>query len=199
MRIALVALLVLCLVVLPACQMNERMSGTAMGAVGGGTIGALVGGWAGAAIGVVAGGVAGYVVGDYLADKRECGRCGVFGSAAPSSCDPCAPPPCGPGGQVQGIKEYAAPTPAAAPSAAKFAYERGRKADTATEARRHFEESARLDPRRPEAWNALGLNALYRGDRVEAERLWRVSLAQDSSYYAAQHNLARLGQAAPTR
>ena len=189
MRTVLVLLLVLSLLVLPACQMNERMSGTAMGAAGGLTIGAVAGGWAGAAIGLVAGGVAGYLVGDYLADKRECGRCGVFGSAAPA---PCAPAPCGPGGQVQGVKEYAATN--AAPSAAHRAYEQGRKARTAPEARRYFEESVRLEPRSPAAWNALGLNALHRGDRPEAERLWRISLSHDANYYAARHNLERLGR-----
>lgn len=204
MRTAVAVLLVLSLLVLPGCQMNERLSGTVMGAMGGAGLGAIAGGWGGAAIGLVAGGVSGYIVGDYLADRRECGRCGVFGKPA---CEPqCAPAPCSypaPTAQracpapvapgtcttpaVGGAKAYAPADPAA-----QAAYDRGRAALNATNARAWFEESIRLDPNRPEPYNALGLNYLYAGQTAEAERLFRKSLEQDPEYYAAKHNLARL-------
>jgi hypothetical protein len=175
MRTLLPCLLLVALLVLPGCQMNERLSGTLFGAVGGGVVGGLAGGVVGAAIGVGAGGVAGYLVGDYVADQRERGRPGVFSD------------PQGAQG-VMGVK-VAAPPPA---DDARSAYELGRKALTAPVARQHFERSIRLDPTRPEPYNALGLNALYRGDRAEAERLFRASLAQDPGYGPARHNLARL-------
>jgi len=207
MRTAVTVLLIAAILVLPGCQMNERLSGTVMGAMGGAGIGAVAGGWGGAAIGLLAGGVAGYLVGDYLADKRECGRCGVFSQP---KCQPsCAPAPCSyppPVAQpprvqqpvlqpcVQGHKEYPLSP------AAKAAYERGRAALTAPEARRHFEESIRLDPSRPEPYNALALNALHRGDAGEAQRLFEQSLEQDPGYYAAQYNLERLrAQRTPSR
>jgi hypothetical protein len=202
MRTALAIVLVLSLLVLPACQMNERLSGTVFGAMGGAGIGALAGGWGGAAIGLVAGGVAGYLVGDYLSDKRECGRCGVF--SQPSCEPPCAPSPCASPGPVataptmqpcaeqafvRGVKEYPLNP------AARSAYQRGRAALTAAEARGHFEESIRLDPRRPEPYNALGLNYLYAGDTLGAERLFRMALQQDPDYYAAKYNLERMQSA----
>jgi len=196
MRTAVLILLVLAVLVLPACQMNERLSGTVFGALGGAGVGALAGGWAGAGIGLVAGGVAGYLVGDYLSDKRECGRCGIFPASkcAPPSCPPpCAPAPCAytqPVAQctpaVAGVKEYRVNP------AARAAYQNGRAALTAPTARAHFERSIRLDPKRPEPYNALGLNYLYAGDRTGAEQLFRQALQQDPNYYAAQYNLKRL-------
>ena len=204
MRTAVAILLVLSMLVLPGCQMNERLSGTVFGAMGGAGIGALAGGWGGAAIGLVAGGVAGYLVGDYLSDKRECGRCGVFSQP---KCQPsCAPAPCaypqqmpcaeqqvfGPQGAVAGVKTYPVNP------AAREAYQRGRAALTAPEARRHYEESIRLDPNRPEPYNALALNHLYAGDKAGAERLFRTALEKDPSYYAAKFNLAKLQNGAAT-
>ena len=77
------------------------------------------------------------------------------------------------------------------PAGAKAAYDRGKAALTAPEARVHFEQSIRLDPTRPEAYNALALNALFRGDRSDAERLFRQSLEVDPSYAPAKYNLER--------
>lgn len=199
MRTAVLLLLILSILVLPACQMNERLSGTVFGALGGAGIGAIAGGWGGAAVGLVAGGVAGYLVGDYLSDKRECGRCGIFppSKCGPPACEPqCAPPytpaPCA----------YTPPVAQCAPAvrgveypinpAARAAYQQGRAALSASAARGHFEQSIRLDPKRPEPYNALGLNYLYAGDRVGAERLFRQSLQLDPDYYAAKYNLERL-------
>jgi hypothetical protein len=186
MRTAAVILLLVAVLVLPACQMNERMSGTLFGAVGGGVIGGAAGGAGGAVIGVLGGGVVGYLIGDYMADRRERGRTEVFETNAPAFS---ADRPVYAAGAVMGVKRYAAaPT---AGDAARAAYENGRKARTASEARRHFEESLRLDPTRPEPWNALGLNALHRGEPSQAEAHWLKAAALDPSYYPARHNLAR--------
>lgn len=175
MRTLIPCLLIVALAALPACQMNERLSGTVLGAVAGGAIGGATGGVGGAAIGLAAGGITGYLVGDYIADRRERGRAEVFGDAtttAPSA--------------VMGVKEYANDDDA------RLAYERGRRALTAPEARAHFEKSIRLDPTQPAPYNALGLNALHRGERAEALRLFRVALQKDPGYYPAQYNLDRL-------
>lgn len=205
MRTTVAIVLVLTLLVLPGCQMNERLSGTVMGAMGGAGLGAIAGGWGGAAIGLVAGGVSGYIVGDYLADKRESGRCGVFGKP---SCQPqCAPAPCSHPTPIptaaRNVPATTAPCASSTPApqgvpaypvdaAARAAYDRGRAALTATEARAHFEQSIRLDPKRPEPYNALALNYLYAGQTVEAERLFQKSLELDPDYYAAKYNLAKL-------
>ncbi len=212
MRAALLILLVLSLLVIPGCMMNERLSGTVMGGVGGGVIGAVAGGVGGAVIGLLAGGLAGYLVGDYVADQRERGRGSVFGNdccppqQAPACCPPTSqaqpyqpyeqPPGFAPQGAVAGIKERA-PAPAVVngrrtnPQAAKAAYDRGKAALTAPEARVHFEESIRLDPTRPEPYNALALNALYRGDHSDADRYFRKALAADPSYRPARYNYER--------
>jgi hypothetical protein len=188
-------LLALPLVVLPGCRMNERMTGTIGGAVGGGLLGAAVGASAGGVVLAMAGGaIVGYVVGDYLSDQRE--RCG------------CAPPPCGgcsvpspcevyPGSFTQTERTAAAPsapTPAASVSAAaaRDAYERGRTATTAEEATAAYKESIRLDPQRPEPWNALALHALVAGDRTTARAHLTTALALDPAYGPARHNLERL-------
>lgn len=221
MRAVFLIVLVLGLLVMPGCMMNERLSGTLFGGVGGGVIGAATGGVGGAVIGLLAGGLAGYLVGDYIADRRERGRGGVFSNGccpqpdpcAPAPCDPCAPqayrpqayqpqahapytqpPQYAPQGAVAGIKMRA---PAIVngqrtdPAGAKAAYDRGKAALTAPEARVHFEQSIRLDPTRPEAYNALALNALYRGDHSDAERLFRQSLQVDPTYGPARYNLER--------
>ncbi len=176
MRVALVPALAALLLLAPACQMNERMTGTAFGAGGGAVIGGVLGGAGGAVAGGVLGGIAGYIVGDYIADQRERGRPSVFGNA--------------PAGQVGGHREVA-PVPAPVPEA-QAAYERGRRAATAGEARRWYAEAARLDPRQPAPWNALGLNALLAGDREAAEAHFARALALDPDYYPARYNLARL-------
>jgi hypothetical protein len=200
------------LLVLPGCQMNERLSGTVGGAVGGGLIAAVVGASAGGVLITAAGGaLAGYLVGDYLADQRE--RCG---------CSPCQPPayqtpsyqsPC----QVpySGHPAYDAPyqtapsamlttiptvTPVAhattmpgTGAAAEAAYRRGRAARTAEEATAAYEESLRLDPSQPAPWNALGLHALLAGDRTTARTRFEKALAVDPAYLPARHNLDRMG------
>lgn len=220
MRAVLLIVLTLSLLAMPGCVMNERLSGTVIGGVGGGVIGAATGGVGGAVIGLLAGGLAGYLVGDYMADRRERGRGSVFGNDCcpqPDPCDPCAPqaypqsytpqsyppqahapytqpPQYAPQGAVAGIKERA---PAMVngrrtdPAGAKAAYDRGKAALTAPEARVHFEQSIHLDPTRPEAYNALALNALYRGDHSDAERLFKQSLSIDPSYGPARYNYER--------
>lgn len=190
MRAALPILLILVATALPGCQMNERLSGTLMGGVGGGVLGGAVGGVGGAAIGLLAGGVGGYLVGDYLSDQRERGRTQVFDSpstaqVAPGTYRGSAP------GQVAGVKVRAEN------ESARLAYARGRQALTATEARVFFEEAIRLDPTRPAPYNALALNALYRGDRAAAERHLQQALSADPTYYPAQYNLERLRRQAP--
>ena len=185
MRAALPILLLLCATALPGCQMNERLSGTLMGGVGGGAIGAAVGGVGGAAIGVLAGGIGGYLVGDYVADQRERGRSQVFDSPTTSQAGSYVSQGSAVG-QVAGVKVRVGS------EAARSAYERGRQALTAPEARVYFEESIRFDPSRPEPYNALALNALYRGDRSEAERNFQQALAVDPSYAPARYNLDRL-------
>ena len=186
MRAAALSLLVVAvLVLLPACQMNERMSGTLFGAVGGGVIGGAAGGAGGAAIGALGGGIVGYLIGDYMADRRERGRSEVFETRAPAFSAQAAPA----SATVMGVKRYAE-TPSG-DAAARAASGRGRSAPTATEARAHYEEALRLDPARPEPWNALGLNALYRGEDAAARACWERALALDPGYRPAQHNLAR--------
>ena len=92
MRAVLLIVLTLSLLVTPGCVMNERLSGTVIGGVGGGVIGAATAGVGGAVVGLLAGGLAGYLVGDYLADRRERGRGSVFGNDCCQQPDPCAPP-----------------------------------------------------------------------------------------------------------
>ncbi len=188
MRILLPCLLILSLAVLPACQMNERLSGTIMGGVGGGVIGGLAGGGVGAVIGTAAGAAAGYLVGDYIADRRERGRPSVFGN--PPGGTPYQRPSYQGGGEmaagVMGVKVNPRE------EAAREAYERGRKSLTSKAAREAYEQSIELDPSKPGPYNALGLNALYRGERTEAEKYFRLALEKDPNYYAAKHNLAKV-------
>ena len=191
-------LLALPLLALPGCRMNERMTGTIGGAVGGGLLGAAVGATAGGVVLALAGGaVVGYVVGDYLSDQRERGGCSV-----PSPCEvyPGSYTQTQPRAQNQpsasgpGASAPSAPTPAASATvaAARDAYERGRTATTAEEATAAYRESIRLDPQRPEPWNALALHALVAGDRAQARSHLTTSLALDPSYAPARHKLDRL-------
>jgi len=169
MRTATAVLLVLSLAVLPACQMNERLSGTLFGATGGAVIGGVTSGFAGVVIGGVLGGVAGYLIGDYMADRRERGRPSVFGSGSDTQL----------AGDVRVIE-------------ARDAYDRARAAETSVEARRWLEESLRLNPDRPEPYNALALNALYAGDRDQAEAYLLTALEKDPDYEMAKLNLKKL-------
>lgn len=171
MRAVAVSLLMLVLLAAPSCQMNERLSGTLMGGVGGAVVGGLASGVGGAVIGGVAGAVAGYLVGDYLADQRERGRGKVFGSAS----DP-----------------MSVAAESASTRAGRLAYENGRAARTAPEAKHWYEESLRLNPDRPEPLNMLALGALHGGDPVQARQYLTQALAIDPLYKPAQHNLLRL-------
>jgi hypothetical protein len=156
-------------VVLPACRMNERLSGTIMGGVGGAALGGLAtGSFGGVVVGAGIGALAGYLVGDYIADQRERG---VNSSNRWS----------GSATDVLVVN-----------GEARDAYERGRRAATAEEARAAYEESARLDPTRPEPYNALGVSMLASGDRDAARAWFRRSLDADPAYGPARHNLDRL-------
>lgn len=172
MRIAAALLIVLTVATTPACQMNERLSGTIFGGVGGAVIGGVASGAGGVVVGGLAGALVGYLVGDYLADQRERGRASVWGSE----------------GQVQGIR-YDEP---AHVLQARAAYEKGRAARTAPEAKRWYEESLRLNPQRPEPYNMLGLNALAAQDMRGAEQYFRRALEIDPAYGPARHNHDRL-------
>jgi hypothetical protein len=209
MRIATALFLVVVLLALPACRMNERMSGTAFGGIGGAVVGGALGGsFAGGVVGGLAGGVLGYLVGDYLADKRE--RCSPCAPTAypQTSCDPCAStwqpapqyapaqvePPCAPptnyatGPQVGAVRSR---NPNVA--AARQAIERGRRAATLPEARAAYERAVRLDPQSADAWNALGLALGTSGDRAAADEAFRRALALDPHHYAARQNLGWAG------
>ena len=207
-QILLVGLLVLALVALPGCQMNERLSGTAIGGVAGIGVGALAGGFGGAVIGGAGGALVGYLVGDYICDQRERGRPNVFGDAGQTYTPPGpatqyaqAPlpqqPQADPYAHAKNEASYAYPEMVAGlkTTDAHAAYRRGRAARTAAEARRHYEHSLRLDPRQPAAHNALGLHDLIAGDRASAERRFRTALRYDPSNYAAKHNLRKMGVA----
>lgn len=173
MRIAAAILLILVLVALPACQMNERLSGTVFGAIGGAVLGGVASGGGGAVVGGLVGGLVGYLIGDYMADQRERGRGSVFGSASDAG--------------VAGVRDEPAHV-----KAARATYEKGRSAETAPEAKRWYLESLRLNPDRPEPYNLLGLNALYAGDVDGAERYLLRALAIEPDYAPARHNLAKL-------
>ena len=204
-------LLAVPLLVLPGCRMNERMTGAVGGAAGGAVIGTVAGASAGTVLVLVgAGALAGYLVGDYMADQR-C-ACEPSAGAAES---PCAVP------AATTSRPTVAPTPAPAPSSsgglppptvvrrtkapaavtargsgtawdARVAYERGRSAPTVEDARAAYQESARLDPSRPEPWNALALLAVAQGDRTSAREHLNRALALDPAYAPAKHNLERL-------
>ncbi|MDJ0975478.1 MAG: tetratricopeptide repeat protein [Planctomycetota bacterium] len=173
MRVAAAILLIVVLLAAPACQMNERLSGTVFGAIGGAVLGGVASGGGGAVVGGLAGGLIGYLIGDYMADQRERGRGSVFGSSSDAT--------------VAGIRDEPAHV-----KAARTAYERGRAAKTAPEAKRWYLESLRLNPDRPEPYNLLGLNALYAGDLDAAEDYLERALTVDPDYRPAQHNLAKL-------
>ena len=108
MRTAILVLGLCLLLTLPACQMNERLSGTLFGAGGGALLGVATSGPTGLLVGGLVGGLAGYLVGDYVADQRERGRRSVFRDTS--------------GGQVAGIKEYAPPPPSAGRNGGGYSY-----------------------------------------------------------------------------
>ncbi len=172
MRTGVLVVVIVSLAVLPGCRMNERLSGTVFGGVGGLAIGGATAGLTGALIGGVLGAVGGYLVGDYIADRRECGRCQVFDE---NDC-----------GQVGGIKVEAEHV-----KRARDAYERGRAASTADEARRWYLESYRLHAS-PAPLNMLALGAVFAGESDQAERYLLEALELDPDYELARRNLDRL-------
>ena len=172
------------LVGLPACRMNERLSGTIMSGVGGAALGAATGGVGGAFIGGGAGALTGYLVGDYIADQRERGRPSVFGDVddGPGGAQYASAPQEAPDTIVMGKRD----------SAADLALARGKASRSAAEAKHWFEEALRADPRHAPSWNALGLAAVSRQDWDDAERCFRSALAADPANTDARHYLARL-------
>jgi tetratricopeptide (TPR) repeat protein len=181
------ALFALPLLALPGCRMNERMTGTAGGAVGGTVIGVVAGASAGTVLILAgAGALTGYLVGDYMADQRE--RCSPCQPSAGAE-SPCAVP--------ASTSASTLPAPTASRGSgtvwdARVAYEKGRSAPTVEDARAAYQESARLDPSRPEPWNALALLSVAQGDRTAARAHLTKALSLDPSYGPAQHNLDRL-------
>ncbi len=180
------------------CQMNERMTGTAGGALAGGVLGGVAAGTLGGVlIGTAGGALAGYLIGDYLSDQRErCmtpqgGACGGGGYAGGA----CGVPDAytsATAAQTASVPPAPAPTAPGSSYAARAAYERGRTAATAEEAKAAYAESIRLDPTRPEPWNALALHALVTGDRETARAHLGRALSLDPSYAPARLNLQQL-------
>jgi hypothetical protein len=167
------------LLLLPACQMNERMSGTAFGAGGGAVLGGVTAGTVGGAlIGGVGGALVGYLVGDYLADQRERGCASP--APAPIQCTPTMPS----SPRVGGARTVVPGT-----ARARQAYTQGRSAASAPQARALFQEAVRLDPSYADAWNALGLNYLNAGEKENAVDAFQRALAADPGHYAAKQNL----------
>lgn len=177
---------------------------------------------AGAVIGGVAGGTAGYIIGDRMADRRERGECAPkdgCGCGAPSSCEPppcsaprsrceppascsvppmgasCAPPACEP---PPPDPRTAAPVPCAGPlrydraSLAQREYDLGRGSGTPAQAIVHYDRAIRMDPARPEPYNAKGMALLQEGKTDEARRAFEKAAAADPGYAPAQANLRRL-------
>jgi hypothetical protein len=185
MRVA-VAGTVAALLVAGGCQMNERMSGTAIGGVSGAVLGAATaGGVGGVVVGGAVGALAGYLIGDYLADQRE--RCCCAPQQQQQPCPQCQPcqPTCSPCAVSGSATDAGAP----ARQQAYAAYLRGKQARTAPEARAAYEEAVRLDPTLPDAWNGLGLNAWYAGDRENAERCFSEAVRVDPTYDPGLRNL----------
>jgi tetratricopeptide (TPR) repeat protein len=165
--------------------MNERLSGTVFGGSAGGLIGGLAAeSVGGALVGGLGGALVGYLVGDYLADQRE------RGSAAqqriPYAPD-AAPPPAVGGVRVR--SPVTAPASRRVRSPADEAYERGRAATTAPEARAAYREALGYDPNHADAWNALGLSLLGAGRTDEAKACFRRAIDIHPSHYAARQNL----------
>jgi hypothetical protein len=189
LSIVLVALLL----VLPACRsgMNERIVGSATGAGTGILLGAVFGGsLPGAVLGGVAGAVAGYIVGDYFADQRERQCCTPQSVPYDPSCAPCPRT----SGEYPQSMAYTAPASGTAWQTvrvppAEAAFQRGRHAASAPEARRSFEEALRLDPSHVEALNGLGVNQLVSGDRRAAIASFQKALRIDPGHYGARANL----------
>jgi Tfp pilus assembly protein PilF len=68
-----------------------------------------------------------------------------------------------------------------------------------TAARRPVERAMASDPRRPEAYNLLGVLEEIAGRRLEAQAQYRMALAAEPSYRPAQQNLSRSTQPPESR
>lgn len=192
------------------CRMNERMTGTAGGALAGGVLGGVAAGTVGGVlIGTAGGALVGYLIGDYLADQTErCmtptqgGACGVpqrQAYARPPAAQPYVTEPYVVPEEYADARAASVTVAPAAPRAgaetawaARAAYERGRSAATADEAKAAYAEAIRLDPSRPEPYNALALHALVAGDRAAARAQFTQALTVDPNYLPARLNLQRL-------
>ena len=203
MRTAALAAILAAVALLPACRMNERLSGTVMGGVGGAALGTWIGGLPGALVGGGSGALAGYLVGDYLADQRERGRRSVFGDLDDD------PAPVGPRQEPimmarhRAFRSTDSTTPPTASQAhtssrhsvspAQNAYERGQSARYATEARQHFREALRIDPRHGPSWVAMGVDAAVAGRKAEARQWFEGALKLQPNDARARAHLAVLG------
>lgn len=166
------------------CRGSERLAGSVIGGITGITIGGSAGGVGGAVLGGALGTAGGYLIGDYFAKGR-----GGRATPPPTRPSPTQAPAVPATGSRPASHVRAAPSLGAR---AKAAYDAGRRAGTAPEARAHYRRSIELDPTHPEPYNAIGLSYLHAGDYVQARRGFEMALERDPNHYAAQHNLARL-------
>ena len=206
-------------VLAPACHIDwsERLTGTAMGGAAGGALGGLVaiGGTtaSGIILGVIAGAAAGYIIGDYLSDQRERACCSEpeappretpsSGSEAAPAVLPAATRPrverpapsthSGPVGPTASKAQDPGTWRAGVRSGAgREEYEAGRRAANPNEALSHYAAAIRLDPVRPEAYNAQGLVYLYIGRTDAARRSFDQALAVDPTYEPAKFNRKKI-------
>jgi hypothetical protein len=182
---AVSVMLVVVLLALPACQMNERMTGTAFGGAGGALLGGLIAeSVGGVLLGGLGGALAGYLVGDYLADQRERACCpapaAAWGTAPVAAWSPPVAVPTAVRPQVAGVRS---PT---ARAAADVAYEEGRRAPTAVVAADAYRRAIALDPTHADAWTALGLLHAAAGRTVEAAAAFDRALAAEPGHADAR-------------
>lgn len=65
-------------------------------------------------------------------------------------------------------------------------------------AMKHVRRAVSLDPRRPEAWNLLGVLLEIRGDRINAQMNYRTALSLVPAYEPGSRNLHRSTSWKPT-
>jgi len=205
MRRPLVLLTSASMLALPGCHLNvdERMTGTAIGmgagALAGGLLGTAVGNTAtGAILGGVAGGAAGYIIGDWMADERERGTAQARArdgevERARAKTDATSGPAPATFDAIPASGDRAAAAPRG--EMARRAYEAGRRATSAAAALGHYDAASSFDPTRPEPHNARGLVLLYQGETAAARAAFERALAVDPSYGPASENLGRLDTA----
>lgn len=207
MRTTAFALATVSLFTLQAChlEIDERMTGTAIGvgagALAGGLLGTAVASTGtGAVLGAIAGGAAGYIIGDWMADKRERGtaqanaRDHEYSRGLPEAEGTVAPAPApATFDAIPAGRSRAAPATAQRAEMARREYEAGRNATDAATALRHYSTASTFDPSRPEPHNARGLVLLYQGKKSDARAAFERSLAVDPGYLPAAENLRKLG------